>query len=98
MSIENAKAFYQRMVSDETFRTQYQNATSDEQRRKLLLAENYGFTPEEWKTASADIAKSSQGEISEAELEAVSGGLRIIPIYGGPRIPRSPGSEPFWTV
>lgn len=95
MSIENAKAFYERMVGDEAFRTHYQNATSDEQRRQILLAENYDFIPEEWQTASAEIAKSSQGEVSDAELEAVSGGF-IVPVYGVPILPRSPGNEPFW--
>jgi predicted ribosomally synthesized peptide with nif11-like leader len=95
MSVESAKAFYERMVSDEAFRSQYQNATSDDDRRNILLAEDYNFTPEEWEIASAEISESSQGEISEAELEAVSGGI-IIPIYGGPTLPRSPGSDPFW--
>jgi predicted ribosomally synthesized peptide with nif11-like leader len=95
MSRENAKAFYQRMVRDEAFRTQYQNANSEDDRRHILLAEGYGFTPEEWETASAEIAQSSPGEISDAELEAVSGGLRILPLYGAPGIPGWPGSDPL---
>jgi predicted ribosomally synthesized peptide with nif11-like leader len=95
MSVENAKAFYERMVGDEAFRSQYQNATSEDDRRKILLAEGYGFTPEEWETASAEIAESSQGEISDAELEAVSGGRLILPMYGAPGIPGWPGSDPI---
>jgi predicted ribosomally synthesized peptide with nif11-like leader len=94
MSIENAKAFYERIVNDEAFRAQYQNANSEVDRQKFLLAEGYNFTPEEWETASAEIAESSQGDMSDAELEAVSGGL-LATIYGGPILPKFPGSDPF---
>jgi predicted ribosomally synthesized peptide with nif11-like leader len=86
MSVENAKAFYQRMVGDEAFRTQYQNAKNEDDRRNILLAADYDFTPEEWETA--------QEEISDAELESVSGGVincfndhkpfPIRPLYGAP--------------
>jgi predicted ribosomally synthesized peptide with nif11-like leader len=96
MSVENAKAFYRRMVSDETFRIQYQNATTEGDRQKLLFAEGYSFTTEEWETANAEISESSQGEISDAELEAVSGGLRILPMYGAPGLPGWPGSATTW--
>jgi predicted ribosomally synthesized peptide with nif11-like leader len=90
MSVESAKAFYGRMVGDEAFRTQYRNAASEDDRRDILLAAGYNFTPEEWETA--------QEEISDAELEAVSGGVHpsildyfdkrkpfpIRPLYGAP--------------
>jgi predicted ribosomally synthesized peptide with nif11-like leader len=98
MSIENTKAFYERMVGDEAFRTQYQNATSEDDRRNILLAEGYSFTSEEWETVSAELSRSSQEEISEAELDAVSGGIHpslldyfdehkpfpVRPLYGAP--------------
>jgi predicted ribosomally synthesized peptide with nif11-like leader len=98
MSIESAKAFYERMVADEAFRTQYQNANNGDDRRNILLAEGYVFTPEEWETVSTELSKSSQEEISDAELEAVSGGVNssfldcfnehkpfpIRPLYGAP--------------
>jgi predicted ribosomally synthesized peptide with nif11-like leader len=98
MSVESAKAFYERMVSDEAFRTQYQNATSEDDRRNILLAEGYSFTSEEWETVSAELSRSSQEEISDAELEAVSGGVNssfldcfnehkpfpVRPLYGAP--------------
>lgn len=98
MSVESAKAFYERMVGDEAFRTQYQNADSGDDRRNILLAEGYSFTPEEWDTVSAELSQASQEEISDAELEAVSGGVHpfildcfndhkpfpIRPLYGAP--------------
>ena len=94
MSIENAKAFYERMSTDEAFRTQYQNVTTDDERREFVIASGYNFTPEEWQTAVAEISKSPQGEISDAELEAVSGGI-VFPMYGGPQWPGKPG-WPDW--
>jgi predicted ribosomally synthesized peptide with nif11-like leader len=95
MSIENAKAFYERMSTDEAFRNQYQNATTDDERRQFLMVAGYDFTSEEWQTAVAEISKSSDGELSNAELESVSGGILpggcipskrppVRPLYGAP--------------
>ncbi|MUG97848.1 Nif11-like leader peptide family natural product precursor [Scytonema sp. UIC 10036] len=96
MSIESAKAFYQRMIADEAFRTQYQNASSEDSRRDFTLSAGYSFTSEEWETALQQISEQDDGELSEAELTSVSGGLRFIypwppekfppvqPLYGAP--------------
>ena len=43
MSIENARAFYDRIVTDEAFKTKYQNAVSDDERREIVLAAGYKF-------------------------------------------------------
>ncbi|MGL5874038.1 MAG: Nif11-like leader peptide family natural product precursor [Xenococcaceae cyanobacterium] len=85
MSIENAKAFYERMTTDEAFRSQYQNATTNDERR--VIAEDYEFTQEEWETASAEIMKvaDADGEISDAELESVAGGSATTFILNVPR-------------
>lgn len=79
MSIESAKAFYERMVTDEAFQTQYQNAVTNDERREVVLAAGYNFTPEEWEAAITQISESSDGELSDAELTTVSGGQSILP-------------------
>ncbi len=85
MSIESAKAFYSRMTTDEAFRTQLEQAASKEERQQILQATGYDFTPEEWKAATAQIQESTfvDSELSEAQLEAVSGGVAAAQaIYG----------------
>lgn len=94
MSIESAKAFYERMVEDEAFQTQYQSAATDDERREVVLAAGYNFTPKEWEAVLSEISDSSKGELSGAELTAVSGGVSLptglpklpfmIPAYGMP--------------
>jgi predicted ribosomally synthesized peptide with nif11-like leader len=83
MSIESAKAFYSRMTTDETFRSQVEQAASKEERQQILQAAGYDFTPEEWKAATAQIQESkADSELSEAQLEAVSGGVAAQAMYG----------------
>ena len=84
MSVESARAFYERMITDEAFRTQQQSAASDDERREIIQAAGYNFTPEEWEAAVAQISESSEGELSDAELTAVSGGVSL------------PGWPPKW--
>ncbi|WP_414581498.1 Nif11-like leader peptide family natural product precursor [Scytonema sp. PCC 10023] len=96
MSIESARAFYDRIVTDEAFKTQYQSAASDDERREIVLAAGYNFTPQEWEAAMTQISQSSNEELSDAELTAVSGGsIRPLPgwppkwptpVYGTPRL------------
>ena len=93
MTIESAKAFYERMLTDEAFRTQHQNAESDDERREVVLAAGYDFTPEEWETALAQISVSSDSELSDAELSAVSGGTER-PLVDGFCGTPSPGWSP----
>lgn len=94
MTIESAKAFYQRMTEDEAFNTQYQNASSDKERKKILEAAGYSFTPEEWKATLAEISNLSGDELSDAELTEVSGGKGIFPGFP-PSIPSWPPSSPI---
>lgn len=100
MSIESAKAFYDRMVTDKAFRTQHQDAASDDERREIVLAAGYRFTPEEWKIATTQIqaSNSDEGELSDAQLETVSGGMPMVfPMYGGPLLdpPIFPLNDPL---
>lgn len=88
MSVESASAFYQRVTTDEVFRTQLQN-TASEERTAIIQAAGYNFTPEEWETATAQILETATGdrELSETDLEAIAGGIAIYPKYGGPLPP-----------
>lgn len=79
MSIKSAKAFYSRLTTDETFRTQLEQTVRDEERRQILQAAGYEFTREEWETTMAQLqaSNSADGELNNAELQAVSGGIGI---------------------
>jgi predicted ribosomally synthesized peptide with nif11-like leader len=87
MSIENARAFYQKMTTDEAFRTQLQNTPSEE-RTSFIKTAGYDFTPTEWETATASVLDAAQSnrELDETELEAIAGGRLpwIVPMYGLP--------------
>lgn len=84
MSIESAKAFYSQMTADEAFRSQLEQAVSKEERQQILQAAGYDFTSEEWQAAIEQIqdSKAADSELSDAQLEAVSGGIATIAIYG----------------
>lgn len=105
MSIESAKAFYQRVTTDEAFQTQLQSAASEE-RTAIIQEVGYDFTPEEWEAATAQVLEAAEinRELNDAELEAIAGGMpHMVTIYGvalppdlnwslkGPSIPPSPG-------
>ncbi|MCC5653986.1 Nif11-like leader peptide family RiPP precursor [Nostoc sp. XA013] len=78
MSVESAQAFYERIATDELLQKQLQNAASDEQRLEIVLAAGYSFTLPEWEAALAKISKSGDS-ISDAELNAIAGGLKVAP-------------------
>ncbi|WP_373530001.1 Nif11-like leader peptide family RiPP precursor [Nostoc sp.] len=78
MSVESAQAFYERIATDELLQKQLQNAASDEQRLEIVLAAGYSFTLPQWEAALAQISKSGDS-ISDAELDAIAGGLKVAP-------------------
>ncbi|MGL5833806.1 MAG: Nif11-like leader peptide family natural product precursor [Waterburya sp.] len=83
MSIESAKAFYQRMSEDDAFRTPFEEASTKEERQQLIKDAGYDFTPEEWQDAVTEIqATDSNEELQEEELEAIAGGVQAIAMYG----------------
>ena len=81
MSVEQAKAFIEKLDSDKTFLSQVAGAGSDEARLELAKAAGFEFTAEELAGA---IGESGGEELSDDELEAVAGGYE-----GWPKI------EPF---
>jgi predicted ribosomally synthesized peptide with nif11-like leader len=76
MSIESAKDFYQRVTTDEDFRTQVESYPIEE-RGTFLQAAGYAFTEEEWETTTGEMLEAnSTEELDEAELEAIAGGIK----------------------
>ena len=66
MSIENAKAFLERMKNDEEFRNSVGEIATAEERMEYVKGAGFDFTKEE--------IKSVQDELSDDELENISGG------------------------
>jgi predicted ribosomally synthesized peptide with nif11-like leader len=95
MSLENVKAFYNRLASDENFRTQIQNVNSKDECSQIVQAAGYDFTQEELEDYTAELLESADAEnelqdIGEKELAGVFGGLGtalIQPLYGVIRWP-----------
>lgn len=89
MSLDNVKAFYKRLASDELFRAQIQSAKSKHECSQIVRAAGYDFTQEEYEEFTAQLLESSatDGEIedlNEKELEAVFGGASSpIPLIHG---------------
>ncbi len=66
MSIENARAFLNRIRNDEELRSRLEAAETKEERLKLAKAEGCGFTEDEWNEVRT--------ELSVEDLDGSSGG------------------------
>ena len=66
MSIESAKAFIERLKTDEEFRERVKDAADKETRIALVNAEGFDFSEED--------IKAVKSELSDDELQAISGG------------------------
>lgn len=78
MSVENAKKFLQRLESDEAFRKKIADADGFEARVAIVKGEGFDFS-------KADMEKAhptSDGELSDEELESVAGGSASSVITG----------------
>ncbi len=66
MSIESAKAYIERLKTDEEFKERVKDATDKEARIALVNAEGFDFSEED--------IKAVKSELSDDELDAVSAG------------------------
>jgi len=66
MSLESAKAFTERVKTDEDFNRKVSECKSQEARMAFVKSEGFDFTPEDIEIANA--------EISDEELAGISGG------------------------
>lgn len=71
MSVENAQKFLERIKTDGGFRDSLSKASSFDERAKLVKAAGYDFTKAEMEQVHP---AGSGGELSDEELESVSGG------------------------
>jgi predicted ribosomally synthesized peptide with nif11-like leader len=98
MSLESAKAFYQKFTTDEAFRSQLQSA-AEEERTSIIQEAGYDFIPEEWDVVIAEVSEAVERneELDEAALEAVSGG-GILPNLLVPFIGTKYGAPNLWDL
>ena len=80
MSLEQVKGFYQKLDTDEVFRSQIQAVKSKEECSQIVKAAGYNFTQQEFEEYTAqmleaDPSESELEDLSEKELETVFGGL-----------------------
>lgn len=83
MSRENVKAFYERLATDEGFRSQIQKVKTKDECTKIVKSAGYDFTQKEFEEYTAQLLESgaTDGELmdlNEKELEAVFGGASSI--------------------
>ena len=101
MSVENVKAFYQRLAQDEQFRSKIQGVKSKEECSQLVQQAGYDFTKEEFESYTSQLLESTvkEGELqdlNERELEAVVGGG--IKLYEWPWINDFPPFLPMYGI
>ncbi|NMG20045.1 Nif11-like leader peptide family natural product precursor [Brasilonema bromeliae] len=88
MSLEDVQAFYQRLGTDEAFRTQIQGVNSKDECSQMVKSAGYDFTQEELEEYTAELLELSADEdgladLDEKELATVFGGIVAQPLYGG---------------
>ena len=77
MTIESARALYQRIIEDADFRASFE-AVSTEGKKHFIKDAGYNFTSDEWQQMLTEVqAANSSQELSEEELEAVAGGVAL---------------------
>jgi predicted ribosomally synthesized peptide with nif11-like leader len=94
MSVEQAKAFIEKLDSDKAFLTQVAGAGSDEARLELAKAAGFEFTAEE---LAGVIDQFTDEELSEDELDAVAGGRGYLKGEIIPKKLSSKFTEVEWT-
>jgi predicted ribosomally synthesized peptide with nif11-like leader len=79
MSIQNAKALYSRLLADEEFKQQLEQAASYQQRHQILQAAGFSCTPAELNIAKRELLQSveTNQELSETEEEGIIGGTSL---------------------
>ena len=79
MSIQNARALYTKLLVDEEFRKQLEQAASYQKRYGILETAGFSCTPAELKLAKNELLQSlkTNEELSEIEQEHIRGGSSI---------------------
>lgn len=79
MSLENVRAFYEKLASDEAFRQEIQTVDSKDAGREILQNAGFDFTSEEFEEYTEQLLESNTAnedlkDLNPQELEAVFGG------------------------
>ncbi|WP_202947543.1 Nif11-like leader peptide family natural product precursor [Nostoc punctiforme] len=76
MSIQSAKALYTKLLVDEEFRTKLEQTANQQERRQILQAGGFDYTPDELNLAKAELLESAaiNNELSETDLQEIVGG------------------------
>jgi predicted ribosomally synthesized peptide with nif11-like leader len=87
MSLEDVKAFYQRIGTDEAFRTQIQGVNSKDECSQTVKSAGYDFSQEELQEYTAELLELAADEdgladLDEKELATIFGGISVQPLYG----------------
>ncbi|MDF5728891.1 MAG: Nif11-like leader peptide family natural product precursor [Rhizonema sp. PD38] len=105
MSLENVKAFYERLTSDQAFRAQIQGSKSQDEYCKIVKGAGYVFNQEELEEYTAELLESTNAEeslrdLNEKELAAVFGGtfLELSPIQTVYGVTQAPFDPPIYSA
>jgi predicted ribosomally synthesized peptide with nif11-like leader len=93
MSLNNVRLFYARLSTDADFNAQIQGVENKEACSRLVKAEGYDFTQQEFEDYTAQMLEESSElrSVDEQELQAVAGGIAKVigwpgfhpmPLYG----------------
>ncbi len=80
MALEQVHAFYQKIASDESFRSRIQSVNSKEECSEIVKGAGFDFTPQEFEEYTARLLESDRPDeevtdLSEEDLAAVAGGF-----------------------
>ncbi|CCI02432.1 Nif11-like leader peptide family natural product precursor [Microcystis aeruginosa] len=80
MALEQVHAFYQKVASDESFRSRIQSVNSKEECSEIVKAAGFDFTAQEFEEYTARLLESDRLEeevkdLSEEDLAAIAGGF-----------------------
>jgi predicted ribosomally synthesized peptide with nif11-like leader len=78
MSIESAKAFYNRLTTDKVLRKKLEDTNSNEQFLAIVAKAGYSFTRKEWETVLVSMAminNSQPNPLNPTVIETISWGL-----------------------
>lgn len=74
MSLESAKVYLKQFSTDADFRASLESATTPEARKSIINEAGYDFSRDEVQSLALE---ATQGQLTEQELEAVSGGRMV---------------------
>jgi predicted ribosomally synthesized peptide with nif11-like leader len=93
MSTESVRDLVERMKSDATFRERVAAATDGESREHILAEQGFSLTSEEIEQIRVALDK---GQLDDALLEGVAGGVPISPTPVDPIQPPSGEGTLYW--